>query len=171
MPLAGRAADALLAFLESDCLESPCSPGVLHCPSARVLTELSESPAPSSSAALETQRVLRVPPRTCSYSRGSEEWALLMGAWPQSAPLGEIATRGEPPDAAQAEAYYHPGPGPRRRTLACVPSRPTATSASARCMPRPVSTSRPVPNYLPHRSIFLAWRCSSGSPGKTAWRR
>jgi tetratricopeptide (TPR) repeat protein len=58
------------------------------------------------------------------------------------------------------------------RSWACTPSRPTVTSASAGYMPRPVSVSRPVPNYLPLSNSIAAWRCSSGSPRrKPPWHR
>jgi len=49
--------------------------------------------------------------------------------------LGEAAARSDPPEAEQAETHY-------RQALALAdalgmrPSRPTATAASARCMPR-----------------------------------
>jgi class 3 adenylate cyclase len=63
-------------------------------------------------------------------------------------------------------------PWPWPRNSVCAPSRRTVTSASARCMPRPVSTSRPVPNYLSPSRSTAPWGWRSGSPRrKPHWPR
>ena len=49
-------------------------------------------------------------------------------------------------------------PSPWPRSSACARSRPTATSASARCMPRPASGSRPAPSCLRLSSCTVPWR-------------
>ena len=70
--------------------------------------------------------------------------------------LGEITARQDPPEVEPAEAHY-------RQALALAeelgmrPLGPTATSASARCMPRPASRSRPAPSCPRPSSCTAPW--------------
>ena len=60
--------------------------------------------------------------------------------------------RSSPPPATTAR------PSPWPRSWACARSRRTATAASARCMPRPASGSRPVPSCRRLSRCTGPWR-------------
>jgi class 3 adenylate cyclase len=85
--------------------------------------------------------------------------------------LGVVHVHAAPPMSHRPKpTTVRPSPSPTHSV--CARSRPTATTVSACCMPRPVSTSRPVLNYLPPSSSIAAWRCSSGCPRRRrCWRR
>ena len=70
--------------------------------------------------------------------RGNEAYALRL--------LGEIAAQREPPEIAAGRSPLPARPSPWPKNSACARSRPTVTVASAPCMPRPASGSRPVPS-------------------------
>ena len=80
--------------------------------------------------------------------RGNQAYALRL--------LGDIAARREPPEANRPKpTTARPSPWPR--SWACARSRPTATAASARCMPRPGSGSRPAPRCRRPLRCTVPW--------------
>ena len=81
--------------------------------------------------------------------RGHEAYALRL--------LGDIAARRDPPESRRWLKPTTSRPWPWPTNLACARSRPTATAASAPCMPRWASESRPVPNCLPPSSCTAPW--------------
>ena len=86
---------------------------------------------------------------TCEHQeRGYQAYALRL--------LGDIAAQREPPLAEQPKTTTtRPSPWPRNS--ACARSRPTATAASARCMPRSTSRSKRVPSYPQPSYCTVPW--------------
>jgi tetratricopeptide (TPR) repeat protein len=71
--------------------------------------------------------------------------------------LGVVHAHSPPPMSRGPQpTTSRPWPWPRHS--ACVRSRPTATAASARCMPRPASKSRPVLRWLLPLCSTAPWR-------------
>ena len=142
--LAGRAAEALPLLDQTLERVAPGSHVIFQ---ALVLTELSE--ACSSSA---------VWPRRARWPDSSSN---------SPAPTQGVATRRMPvgssvrlpcaasPQTSSRLQLITTRPSPWLRRLACARCRPTATMASARCMPRQDGGSRPVPNSQP------LWRCTA----------
>ena len=81
--------------------------------------------------------------------RGHEAWALRL--------LGEMASHHDHPDVATAEAHYGAAMALADPNSACARSRPTATVASAPCMPRSAGWNRPVPSSPPPSTCTAPW--------------
>ena len=81
--------------------------------------------------------------------RGREAYALRL--------LGDIAAHRDPPEVEEAEAYYRQALA-LARSWGCARSWPTATWASAPCMPRRDSGSRPTSSCLPPLTCTVPWR-------------
>ena len=82
--------------------------------------------------------------------RGNQAYALRL--------LGEIAARREPPEGDAGRSPLPARPSPWLTNWACARSRPTATAASACCMPGQVSGSRPAQPSRPPSSCTAPWR-------------
>ena len=81
--------------------------------------------------------------------RGNQAYALRL--------LGEIAAQREPPEIESGRSLTTSRPSPWPRNSACARSRPTATAALARCMPRSASRSRLVPSFPRPSCCTVPW--------------